>query len=157
MSRGLFLLLLTISCSALASGEFKPFTAQSVREIGEAQAGRPLVLVFWSASCAPCIKELPRWSAWQKKHRRAAVVLVNVDPLDEQAGALATLRRRGIRGLDSWGLAEAVPERVYWSVDPKWHGETPYLWLIDAQRRAQGIFGAVDAAWLSRWYREQTD
>jgi hypothetical protein len=62
-------------------------TDRSLRELG---AGRPLVLVFWEASCGfsrMALPEIQRVAAWTAE-RGSRLVLVTSDPLDAEARAL---------------------------------------------------------------------
>ncbi len=48
----------------------------------------PAVVNFWSATCAPCLEELPSLVELAQRSRRVRVVLVNVDESLEEARKL---------------------------------------------------------------------
>jgi len=141
-----------IASSVALATEARPFDAGSMAAIRAEQAGHPFALVFWSASCVPCVKELPAWGRRLREHAKVPVLLVNLDPVAEQPAAIALARRKVGRGVQQWSLADTVQERVYWSVNPAWHGETPYTLLHDASHRAEMYYGLISENYLSHWY-----
>jgi len=58
-------------------------------------AGRPIVLNFWSSSCAPCITEMP---AFEQVHQQFGdkVVFVGLDTVDGETPARAMAARIGV-------------------------------------------------------------
>lgn len=154
--KALLLAVLSALTFSAEAGDFQPFAADSLTHLRERHAGRPFVLVFWSATCPACVEELPQWVQRQRRHPGVAIELVTLDGAEDQPAALALLKKQRALALSRWALADAVPERVYWAVDPAWHGETPYVRFYDRSHRAQGTSGRIDAAWLSAWFAANT-
>lgn len=152
----LLLAVLSALTFAAQAGDFQPFAADSLARLRERHGGRPFVLVFWSATCPACVAELPQWVRRQRRHPEVAIELVTLDGAEDLPAAQALLKKHRALSLARWALADAVPERVYWAVDPAWHGETPYVRFYDRSHRAQGMSGRIDAAWLTAWYAANT-
>jgi thiol-disulfide isomerase/thioredoxin len=55
------------------------------------KACRPVVLAFWSTSCIPCRKELPRLQAWSDAHPQAIFWPVLVDATTESSSGIQWL------------------------------------------------------------------
>jgi len=54
---------------------------------------KPVVLAFWSTSCIPCRKELPRLQAWSATRPQAAFLPVLVDASTESTKGLQWLEQ----------------------------------------------------------------
>jgi thiol-disulfide isomerase/thioredoxin len=52
---------------------------------------KPVVMAFWSTSCIPCRKELPRLQAWSEKRPQVAFLPVLVDATTESSKGLQWL------------------------------------------------------------------
>src|SRR5271165_2753033 len=59
--------------------EFKSYARGSFTELHKAHAGRPLLVHFWSVTCAPCLAELSDWARIAREKRGIDIVFVNVD------------------------------------------------------------------------------
>jgi thiol-disulfide isomerase/thioredoxin len=57
--------------------------------------GTPLLLNFWSSTCAPCVSEMPEFEALANR-AAGRVRVVGVDVTDTDAGAADLLRRTGV-------------------------------------------------------------
>lgn len=146
------LLLAALLCAApAAAGEVKPFLPGSWQDLRAAHAGKPLIVSFWSLTCAPCLAEMPLWAKIRQAHPGLTVSLVATDPLDEAEQLARTLRRFGAQGLDSWAFADDFVERLRFDVDPSWHGELPRSYLIGADGSVQAITGMLDEARVKTW------
>jgi cytochrome c biogenesis protein CcmG/thiol:disulfide interchange protein DsbE len=64
---------------------------EQVSELG----GTPLLLNFWSSTCAPCVAEMPEFQALATR-ADGRVRVVGVDVTDTEAGAADLLRRTGV-------------------------------------------------------------
>lgn len=153
--RGLAVLALLAAAGAAAAGGLRPFDAGSFTAIRAAQAGKPFVLAFWSASCAPCREELAHWGAWRRAHPGVGFVLVATDPAPDHPQAEALLAGHDMKGIETWGFADDYAEPLRWSVDKAWRGELPRAYFFDAAHRAEARSGRLDETWVRAWLARQ--
>jgi thiol-disulfide isomerase/thioredoxin len=118
--------------------------------IRQSLAGQPAIVHLWGLTCAPCIEELPRWSAFVAARPRAQVLFVQFDPMPETR-VLATLRKAGLSGARHYTVQGFADERLRYEFDPDWGGELPRTLLIGTDRTARGHSGSVDFAQIRRW------
>lgn len=145
--------LLLLSLPAMA-GDLLPFDRGSRAAIEQAHAGKPFVLAFWSVDCAYCPEEIRHLGALVRKRPDIRLVLVSVDSSELKADAdkrLAELLPEG-QG-EHWIFAGNDPERLYFAVDRKWHGELPRTYFYDGRGGVEGRSGQVSPAWLAEWAR----
>jgi thiol-disulfide isomerase/thioredoxin len=151
MRRILLLLCLSLALPVFG-GEFKSFQPGSRAAIEQAHAGKPLVLAFWSLDCVYCPGEIRHFDVLARKHPEIALVLVNVDGAEFKAEAdkkLAELLPQG--QTERWIFTGNDPDRLYFSVDRKWHGELPRSYFYDGKGGVQGRSGQVSTEWLETW------
>jgi thiol-disulfide isomerase/thioredoxin len=148
-----FALLLCLSLALpLFAGELKPFQPGSRAVIEQAHAGKPLVIAFWSLDCVYCPGEIRHIDALVRQHPEIQLVVVNVDGVEfktEVDKKLAELLPQG--KAERWIFAGNDPDRLYFSVDRKWHGELPRSYFYDGKGGVQGRSGQVSAEWLTTW------
>jgi thiol-disulfide isomerase/thioredoxin len=148
-----FALLLCLSLALpLFAGELKPFQSGSRAAIEQAHAGKPLVLAFWSLDCVYCPEEIRHLDELVRRNSNIHLVLVNVDGVEFEAEVdkkLAELLPSG--EAERWIFAGNDPDRLYFSVDRKWHGELPRSYFYDGKGGVQGRSGQVSTEWLAIW------
>ncbi|TAN68836.1 MAG: TlpA family protein disulfide reductase [Magnetospirillum sp.] len=137
------------------AGELRPFVQGSYAALVKEHAGRPLVIHFWSLTCAPCLVELPQWREAQRHHPEMDLVLVATDSPDEAPKLGRTLTRAGLTGVDSWVFADSFAERLRFEVDKTWHGELPMTRLVGRDGAAEAVTGTVSDAALAAWLARQ--
>lgn len=148
-----FLGLLLLALPAMA-GDLRPFERGSRAAIEQAHAGKPFVLAFWSVDCAYCPEEIRHLGALVRQRPDIKLALVSVDGTEFRADAdkkLADMLPEG-QG-ERWIFAGNDPDRLYFSVDRKWHGELPRTYFYDGKGGVQGKSGQVSSAWLAEWAR----
>jgi thiol-disulfide isomerase/thioredoxin len=128
--RALLVILAVMLAVPAWAGELKPFVRGSHAALLREHAGRPLVVHFWSLTCAPCLVELPQWRDVQRRHPELDLVLVATDSPDESAKLERTLTRAGLSGVESWVFADSFAERLRFEVDKGWRGELPMTQLV---------------------------
>jgi thiol-disulfide isomerase/thioredoxin len=147
---GFAALALTLSAPVKAL-EFKPYARGSFAELRKAHAGRPLVVHYWSVSCAPCLAELSDWARVARERKGIDILLVNVDGARDRVKAGARLEKAGLAGVVQYGFAEDFLERLFFEVDPGWHGDLPFTALIDAKGKLVTVTGPVDDPLIVEW------
>ncbi len=133
----------------------KPFVANSLTKIKESHKGRPFVLIFWSESCAYCMKELALFGKLQKQFPDIAIVTVSTDAFLDDKAVNDILAEKGLELNTAWVFAEEYPEQLYAAVDKRWRGELPITYFYDRQHQAIRHLGIVKEAALVAWMRLQ--
>ena len=145
--------LLLLALPAVA-GDLRPFDRGSRAAIEQAHAGKPFVLAFWSVDCAYCPEEIKHLGELVRKRPAIKLVLVSTDGMEMKSEVGAKLAEYLPGGLgERWIFASDDPDRLYFSVDRKWHGELPRTYFYDGAGGVRGMSGQVDAAWLANWAR----
>lgn len=131
--------------------EFKPYGRGSFAELRGAHAGRPLIVHFWSAACAPCLAELPDWSKIARETKGADIVFVNTDGDADRPRAAMRLDKAGLAQAAHYGFADSFAERLYFEADRTWRGELPFTALVGADGGLVTVIGAVDDPLIASW------
>lgn len=156
------LLLLPVLCAMCLFAEAAPASAESVRPfvpgslgkiLGERQ-GKPFILAFWSISCTHCPAELKALGQLKRSYPKLDVVLVAADSPDDAHLAAEMARRYGLDKAPQWVFADAMPERLRFEIDRRWHGELPRTYLYDRLHAVQAFSGLVPQDQLSQWVKD---
>lgn len=120
------------AASLLWAGQLAPLDSAGFANMLEAQHGKVVLIDFWATWCDPCREELPKLVALSKKLKGEPFqfVTVSADEPEQESVAAAFLER------------ERVPQPRYIkrtdddqafidSVDKKWSGALPALFLYD--------------------------
>lgn len=152
MRRAIFIALMLFAVHAAAQ-PIHPFVAGSHAQILAQHRDRPLILAFWSLSCAHCQEEFALLRAFMQAHPEVALVVVSTDtPRDNEAIAV-TLREHGLDAVSAWVFADDVPERLRFEVDRHWRGELPRTYLHRPDGSVQALSGKLDRKILETWQR----
>ncbi len=143
---------LFVAMAAPASGlEFQPYARGTFAELRQAHEGRPLLVHFWSVTCAPCIAELSDWARLAAQKKGLNIVFVNVDGESDRVKAGARLEKAGLAGALHYGFADDFLDRLFFEVDRIWRGELPFTALIDANGRVVTAAGLLDGPEIAGW------
>lgn len=145
---------LLLGASAACAGELNPFTSDSLPAIRQQHAGRPFIMTLWSLTCHHCVKELQTLGRLARGERNLPLVIVSTDTPAEAPEIRAALKRFGLERFDTWVFADAVPERLRYSIDPAWRGELPRSYLFDSAHRREAYSGMLSEAQLRNWLRQ---
>lgn len=135
---------------ATASADPRPFLRGSWQTLLQAHAGRPLVVHFWSLTCAPCLAELPQWRETAKAGGMD-VVLVTTDPPEDTPKVERTLKRAGLDKVESWGFADSFVEKLRFEIDREWRGELPLTILVSASGKRESRTGTLSRQDIEAW------
>ncbi len=154
MARSVLLPLLAVlllpSTSAAAGGP-QPFHPDSLDQIVESREGRPFLLVLWSVTCPPCIKELGLLEQARADHPDLDVVLISTDGPDGRAEAQEILEHFELGDTDNWIFSDGPAVRLRHRIDPDWFGELPRTYFYDADHRRESHSGALPPDRLAAW------
>ncbi len=129
--------------------ELRRIDAAGINRLLQRHAGEVVLLDFWATWCIPCVEEFPRLQEWHEEFggRGLAIVAVNVENPDEAEDEV----RRFLAGREhdfATGILD-VPEYTAFvkSVDGRWGGEVPALFLYDRRgEQARAFFGSRETA-----------
>ncbi len=154
MKRFVAAMLLLLVSAFPASADPRPFGRGSWQSLLQAHAGRPLVVHFWSLTCAPCLAELPQWREIVKGDG-VDFVLVTTDPPEDNAKVERTLKRAGLDKVESWGFADSFVEKLRFEIDRSWRGELPITVLVSASGQQETLTGTISRQDIQSW-RDRT-
>ena len=154
LTAGLVALAFVIGAPAQAL-EFKPYARGSFAELRQAHAGRPLVVHFWSVTCAPCLAELSDWARLASEKKGIDIVFVNVDGEHDRVKAGARLEKAGLAGAVHYGFADDFLDRLFFEVDPTWRGELPFTAMIDSSGKLVAVAGLLDDPAIEGWFKSR--
>ena len=135
-------------------GLMLPLMAQSLAPLDEAgvkkviagSKGKVLVLNFWATWCVPCREEMPALVSMEKRLAPKGMKLVTVSADEPEAAAEAA------KFITSKGIPQPAyiknaknDEAFINSMDPKWSGAVPALFLFDKTgKKVRSFIGEAD-------------
>jgi thiol-disulfide isomerase/thioredoxin len=149
-----FLLAAGVAAAVLrAQARLTPVDEAGYRKLLAAGRGKVLLVDFWATWCAPCRVELPLLVKLEAKYRARGLKLITVscDEPEQEADALRFLQEVKVT-LPAHIKRAADDDRFISSVDARWSGALPAVFLYDRQGRQAGAFvgesdkAAVEAA-----------
>jgi thiol-disulfide isomerase/thioredoxin len=132
----------------------RPFVPGSLGKILGERQGKPFILAFWSISCTHCPAELKALGQLKRSYPKLDVVLVAADSPDDAPLAAEMARGYGLEKSPQWVFADAMPERLRFEIDRRWHGELPRTYLYDRQHVVQAFSGLVPPDRLAQWVKD---
>lgn len=137
------LLALFAAAPAAAQARFAPLDEDGYRRVIAESKGSVVLVDFWATWCVPCREEMPRVVALSRK-LGVRLVTVSCDEPEQEKGALDFLAKNRAPG--PFYLKRASDDDKFInSVDPKWSGALPALFLYSRQgRQAKSFIGETD-------------
>lgn len=135
--------------------ELRPFTATSLAEIKQRNAGRPFVLAFWSVTCEPCREEMMVVADVHRKFPGVPIVLVAADPPGTRSAVSKFLGNYRLGRIETWQFGDDAAERLRYSVDKTWAGELPRSYFFNARHEPTAHSGVVDVKWIEAWLKRE--
>jgi thiol-disulfide isomerase/thioredoxin len=140
--------LLCAAALGAASPGLTPIDETGFARTLSAHRGQIVLFDFWATWCQPCRAELPQLVELQEKYRGRGFVLLTVsaDEPETEAAALQFLEKTGIRP-PAYIKRVKNDEAFIDSIDPKWSGALPALFLYDRSgAHTASFFGETDPA-----------
>ncbi len=141
-----FLALMLMTLPAAAQQKLTPVDESGVQKIIAAGKGKVLLVNFWATWCEPCRAEIPALVTMEKRLAPKGLKLVTISADEPEAAAEAA----------KFIAAKGVPQPAYIknakndekfinTMDPKWSGAVPALFLFDKTgKKARSFIGEAD-------------
>lgn len=108
--------------------------------------GQVVLVNFWATWCAPCREEMPQLAALETKYKgkKFKLITVSCDEPGEASSALRFLEEHRIPA-PVYLKQAASDDHFIGSVDDKWSGALPALFLYDRKgQKTRAFIGATD-------------
>ncbi len=127
------IVLLCVMASILpAQQKLTPVDDAGYTKLVASHKGKVVMMDFWATWCKPCRAEMPELVKLSQKLRARGFELVTIsaDEPAQEAAALKVLKEDGVTGTT---YLKKVPDddKFSDSIDPKWGGALPALFLYD--------------------------
>lgn len=145
------LLLLSAAC-LLGQARLTPVDEAGYPKVVAAEKGKVVVVDFWATWCIPCRKEMPQLVSLESRLRGKGLKLITVscDEPEQEAGALKFLADHRVPG-PAYVKRAKDDDKFINSLDPKWSGALPALFVYDRQgRKVTSFIGETDMAALEK-------
>ena len=133
------------------AGAIEPYERGTMAAIRAAHANRPLVVHFWSITCAPCLTEMPRLATIAHEQKDFDLVLVAADPITQRDRIATRLDRFGFGSATTFAFADAFEERLRFEADRRWRGELPFTIMISPSGTIETAIGELEVTTLAAW------
>lgn len=141
--------------SIASSPALKTFEPQSLEQIVASHRGKPFMLLVWSMDCEFCQASLDNIARARAAHPGLEIVTVTTDPVTD--GVLSKQVRKRLSSIslldDAWSFGSESPERLRFTLDPKWRGEKPRSYWYDASGNRTAYSGLIKPSKLEAWRR----
>jgi thiol-disulfide isomerase/thioredoxin len=130
------LLLLTLAVVFAAPPRLTGIDEAAYKKLIAAQNGKVVLVDFWATWCEPCRAELPKLALLEARLRARGFVLLTVsaDDPEQDGAAYAFLLKCGVR-LPGYRKQTENDSAFIDSIDTKWTGTLPSLFLYDRNGR----------------------
>jgi thiol-disulfide isomerase/thioredoxin len=140
MKRALSCLLLL---PAMAFCVLTPVDEAGFKKLVDSHKGKVVLYQFWATWCAPCRAEMPQLIRLEAKLRSQGFELVTIsaDETEQDAAAEKVLKQLAVRAPLYRKQAQSDDNFIN-SIDRKWSGALPALFLYDKNgRKVQSFIG----------------
>ncbi len=127
-------ILALLAASIGAQQKLSPVDEAGYRAILKSNTGTVLLVDFWATWCAPCRQEMPLLSRLESrlKDKRFRLVTISADEPEQEPATVEFLKKSGVTGAAYLRRAKDDDKFIN-SVDAKWSGALPALFLYDRQ------------------------
>jgi len=121
-----------LAAAAFAQTKLTPVDDAGYAKLIASHKGRVVLVDFWATWCKPCRVQTPELVKLEQKLRARGFDLVTIssDTAEQQGAALKVLKDDGIAGPAYWKNV-ADDDKFYDTLDPKWGGALPAMFLYD--------------------------
>lgn len=128
--------------TALSAADVKALVAPPVKGIR--------IVALWALDCAYCEENLSALATYQRSHPDVDLVFVATDAIGQRDALEARLKAATLDGVPSRAYADATPDRINYTIDPEWGGETPRTLAIRADGTRKAVSGALTSERLAK-------
>ena len=142
-------------CALVLCAEQKlaPVDEAGYQALLKSHSGHVTLVDFWATWCAPCRQEIPKLAKLETRLRDKGfrLVTISADDPEQQPAAIDFLKKSGISG-PAYLRQAKDDDKFINSIDPKWSGALPALFLYDRQGKLVKSFigetemSAIEAA-----------
>ncbi len=143
MTKAAFFLLAMPALAALVNVDEAGF-----QKLVDSHKGKVVLYDFWATWCEPCRAEIPKLVRLDAKLRSQGFELVTIsaDEPEQAADAEKVIKQFGVRGPLYRKQADSDDHFIV-SVDSKWSGALPALFLYDKSgKKVRSFIGETDMA-----------
>jgi len=128
----IIIVLASFAIFASAQPKLAPVDEAAYPKLVAAQKGKVVLVDFWATWCKPCRAEMPELVKLDQKLRARGFVLVTVsaDEPEQEAAAAKLLKENNLSGR-AYLKTPVDDDKFIDSIDPKWGGALPALFLYD--------------------------
>lgn len=138
---------LAATLSLFAAAPLTPIDESGFQKLIAAHKGKVVLVDFWATWCKPCRAEMPavvKLSA-RLQSKGLQVITVSADEPEKESDAAAFLAQNGSRG-PAYIRRANDDDKFINSIDPKWSGALPAMFLYDRNgRKVQSFIGETPA------------
>jgi thiol-disulfide isomerase/thioredoxin len=129
-----FAIPLLLAAAVWPQQKLAPVDESGYRAMLKSNAGTVVLVDFWATWCAGCRKEMPLLSKLdgRLRQKRFHLITVSADDPEQERAALDFLAKSGISG-SAYIRRAKDDDKFIASVEPKWSGALPALFLYDRQ------------------------
>jgi thiol-disulfide isomerase/thioredoxin len=121
----------------------KPFTSGSYQQILSNNANRPFMLVIWSIDCSSCLKDMGLLSSIHKDKPELKIIMLAMDDESATDQIEQILKKNSVLDLENWIFADSNTQKLRFEIDPKWYGEIPRTYFLNAEHGREGVSGVL--------------
>jgi thiol-disulfide isomerase/thioredoxin len=136
-------LMFVTSIAGATTASLKPYQSGDWPRLLKTGNGAPMAIHFWGVTCPACVKEMPQWGVFIKRHPNAKVIFIQVDDVSLEM-MQKMLDKAGLEKANNYYLVSAFDERLRYEIDPQWHGETPTTIFIDKNGKSSRKTGLIN-------------
>jgi thiol-disulfide isomerase/thioredoxin len=132
---------LPVAVLRAAPNALSPLDEQAFRQMVAAHRGKVLLVDFWATWCAPCREEMPKLVALRAAYSPEdfSLVTISCDEPEQERGAEAFLDKQSAPSPRYIKRAKDDDAFIN-SIDPKWSGALPALFLFDRSSQLAAKF-----------------